>query len=415
MATRIEEYTAVDDALAAVRSKMKLRMRSEVIPTSSALGRVSAATLSAPRDVPPFASSHMDGFAVVAGDLSEASEASPVALKVAGKLNLGDAPRRRIRNGEAFQVSTGGAIPLGADAVLPVEHVRHDGDLLHVSSAAVPGRHVYRKGEEMRKGEVLVREGQVIRAQHTGFLLGLGITKVRVRARPRVAIVATGSELTEATDPKPGKIRDSHSPYFRSLFSVLGCDTMGLGIVKDDPKLVGAALRKGLARADFVVTLGGTSVGKADVVESALTSLNPDVLVHGIKMDRGRVAGVAVVGGRPVLMMPGPVQGAMNALILLGAPVVGWLSGAVEERAKDVACVLGGEWDARGRFSDFRKVVYVRLSRGSPASAEPLLGETESFRVLAEADGYVIVPESVTHMSKGDLVSVKLFPGFSFA
>lgn len=415
MVAKIEEYAAVDAALAAVRSKLKLRMRKELIPTPAAFGRVSAAALSAPRDVPPFAASHMDGFAVVAEDMSGASEENPAVLKVTGTLKLGDSPRRRIRSGEAFQVSTGGAIPLGADAVLPAEHVRLDGGLLYVNSAVIPGRHVYQKGEEMKKGEVLIREGQVIRAQHTGFLLGLGVTKVRVLARPKVAILATGSELTRAAHPKPGKVPDSHSPYFVSLFNALGCDALKLGIVRDEPKLVRASLQKGLAAADFVVTLGGTSVGKADVVETALTSLKPDVLVHGIKMDRGRVAGIAVVGGKPVLMMPGPVQGATNALILFGAPVVGWLSGAVEERTKDVVYPLGGDWDARKRFSDFRKVVYVRMSRESPPSVEPLLGETESFRVLAEADGYVVVPENVTHMSKGDLVSVKLLPGFSFA
>ena len=158
---------------------------------------------------------------------------------------------------------------------------------------------------------------------------------------------------------------------------------------------------------------GGTSVGRADLVGEAVRSLVPDVFVHGIKMDRGRVAGIAVVEGKPVLMMPGPIQGAMNAFILLGARVIGWLQGG-ERMGVEVSCPLEGQWEARKRFSHFRKVLYVKLVPGDRTSARPLAGDTESIKVLCEADGYVIVPEEVARLAEGSVVRVNLLPGFSF-
>jgi molybdopterin molybdotransferase len=409
----IEQYTGVDDALWRVREKLRPDQRVQIIQAKDSLGRVSAVDVVSPAAVPPFPTSHMDGFAVRSEDIKGASQAAPVTLRVTGEVRLGAETRRSVGNGEAFRVATGSRVPSGADTVVPAEHARVDGRVIVVTSAQESGRWVYKAGADVRKGERVLAKGDVIRAQQMGLMLGLGLTRVRVRERPKVAVIATGSELTDASSPRPGKVRDSHSPYVVSLVRALGAAPVDMGIVKDDQPEVTRTIRRALQRSDFVITLGGTSVGRADVVGEAILSMKPDLMIHGVKMDRGRVAGVAVVGGKPVLMMPGPIQGAMNAFVLFAVQIIGSLEGSMGRRL-ELQCRLGENWEARKRFPDFTKVVYVRLDSGH-GIAEPLVGETESIKVLSEADGYVVVPESVTRLEKGSTVVVKLLPGFSFA
>jgi molybdopterin molybdotransferase len=410
----IQRYTGVEDAMATVRDKLRPRLGAETVQTSDSFGRVSAADLTSPVAVPPFDTSHMDGFAVRSVDIRGATGTTPAALEIAGESRLGSAARAALRQGGAIRVATGSRVPSGADAVVPVESAREEGGRISVTSSQERGSWVYPAGADVRKGERVLTKGQVIRSQEVGLLLGLGLTRVRVRKRPKVAVIATGSELTDASAPKPGKIRNSHSPYFVSLIGALGAAPVDMGIARDDLREVGRILRRALARSDFVVTLGGTSVGRADVVGEAISSMKPALMVHGLKMDRGRVAGVAVIGGKPVLMLPGPIQGAMNAFALLGVQIIDLLSGR-EGGRQEVPCVLGASWEARRRFADFTKVAYVRVHGGQEMVAEPLAGETESIRVLCDADGYFVVPEDVTHIEKGSVVRVRLLPGFSFA
>lgn len=366
----------------------------------------------APADIPPFPASHWDGYAVMAGDLVGASHSGPVSLKVVGRAGPGGRPGPAISHGEAFQVMTGTPLPSGADAVVPVESAQRVGDHVAIREPIQSGSHVYAAGEDTKEGETILRKGQAIRVQDVGMLMALGFTKARVWRMPKVAVMATGSELAELGRPKPGKVVNSHSHVFLRLCERLGCIPLDLGIARDSKPEISRKLRNALVRADLILTLGGTSAGKHDYVAEAVESLGPDLLVHGIKMDRGRVTGVSVVGGKPVLIMPGPIQGAMNALLLLGLPLIDVLAGTVG-REVDVPCSFSDAWEARKRYADFRKVVYVKRDKGR-ATAKPLRAETESMRILSDADGYVIVPENVTRIDAGDHVVVRLLPGFSF-
>jgi molybdenum cofactor synthesis domain-containing protein len=400
-------------ALKVVLAKCRLGREVLVLPTEKAYGRISAKNLLASTAVPAFATSHMDGFAVKAFDLLTATEARPVSLEIKGEVRLGLSAKLTIRRGEAALVATGARIPAGTDTVIPAENTHRSGTKLFVNFRPERGSFVFRTGKDVRKGELVLSEGQVIRAQDIGLLLSLGLTTVSVWARPRVSVIATGGELTRKARPKPGLVRDSHSSVFLRLVEALACEPVDLGLVKDDPKEVAKIVRRGLAHSDFVLTLGGTSAGKRDFVGDAIKVLHPDVVFHGIKMDRGRVTGVAVVRGKPILMMPGPIQGAMNAFILFGVPIINALTGRVDV-GLEVSCRFDKAWVARRRFPNFRKVVYVKLWKGDEMVAEPLAGETESVKVLSDADGFIIVPESVTRIEKGSMVQVQLLPGFSF-
>lgn len=409
-----ESYTLVDGALAEALAKVKIHRSAESVPSRLAFGRVSAEDVLALDDVPEYPTAHWDGYAVVSDDLAGAGAETPVSLKVIGAVGPGSRAKESLGRGEAVRVATGAGLPSGADSVLPKESAEVHGGQVIVKEPSQPGSHVYGAGEDLRKGDAIVTAGQVLRAQDVGELISTAHLKVKVWKKPRVSVLATGSELVSERRPKKGKVVNSHTPVFLRLCEAFGCASVDLGIAKDERGVIAGRLRRALADSDLVLTLGGTSVGERDYLASAIEGMRPDVLVHRVKMDRGRVAGVAVVRGKPLVMMPGPIQGAMNAFLLLAVPMIEVLSGT-EERQSEVLCTFRGEWRARSRYADFRKVVYVRLERGTEMTASPLLAETESMKVLTEADGCIVVPENVTRIEAGEKVSVRLVPGFSFA
>ena len=408
----MREYTSVDAALKRVKASLHQGHGAEAVPALQAYGRVSAKDVLAPSGVPPFPTSQMDGFAVIAADLEKATVSRPAVLRVRGALGPGQAPRLSVSHGETIQVATGARVPSRADAVVPIEAVEVRTGEISVGFAPQRGSYVFRAGGDVRRGERVLYGGRAIRAQEVGLLTALGIAEVSVRTKPTVSVIATGTELTSAASPKAGKVPDSHSPIFVRLCQVLGCLGMELGVVGDDPEKLTEVLRKALATSDLVLTLGGTSAGSHDLVVGVISGLGPEVMIQGISMDRGRVTAIASVGGKPILMMPGPVQGAMNAFILLGIPLIETLTGRAKSELK-IHCTLGEAWEARKKFSDFRKIIYVELKNGDESVAKPLVAETESIKVLADADGYVVVPENIERIEKGEPVVVRLLPGFS--
>jgi molybdenum cofactor synthesis domain-containing protein len=262
---------------------------------------------------------------------------------------------------------------------------------------------------------LVVRKGEVIRAQEVGMLVGLAIKEVKVWKRPRIAVLATGDELTNSMSVSGTKIRNSHAPVLLAMARALGCDTIDLGIAPDKVSAMRSKISRGLGIADIVLMTGGTSVGKHDLAGEVVGKLQPKVLRHGVRMDRGRVSGVAVVRGKGIVMMPGPIQGAMNAFILLATPMIARLSGR-KELDITIGAKLTTRWKARRKFPNFTKVIYLRVSNSrGVVVAEPLAGETESMSLLTDSNAYAVIPEQVTALDTGQLVNAHLLPGFSFA
>jgi molybdopterin molybdotransferase len=410
----IEDYAGVDEVIGALRREVRVIKRVASVAPFEAFGRVSAREVVASRDVPPFDTSHMDGFAVRWQDVAGQEGGERRKFRIVGTSSLGARPPEVIGRIEAVRVSTGSKLPVGADTVVPLEDARVTGSVLTVEGRVKPGQFVYRSGEDVKRGERIIRRGHVLRAQDVARLISLGVMEVSVFERPRVAVIATGSELTNSPRPKPWQVVNSHGPMFVRLVERAGCLPVDMGIVPDSSDELERTLREALRSCDAVLTTGGTSVGERDITESAISSLSPSVLYHGVRMDRGRVTGVAVVKGKPIVFMPGPVQGAMNAYALFALPVMRRLSGCAEEELTVTARLSEG-WEARRRFSNFTKVLYVSLEmRRDGLAARPVVGETESMRVLTDSDGLVVVPESITKIERGAEVKVTLLPGFSF-
>lgn len=412
---RVEGYASVAEAQSTISARLKPRIHTEPVKAAEAGGRIAAEDFASPVSVPLFPTSHMDGYAVIASDLGKKGPCKALALR--GEVRLGDAKVLSMKSGETIRVPTGGRLPVGADAVVPVEEARRRGRSVYFSRTCRAGDFVYMTGSDVKKGELVLAKGKAIRAQDVGMLLSLGADRIRVFARPRVALIATGSELTnDSGSGEVGKVRNSHTQIFANLIRENGGEVVDLGIVPDDEGRIASALEAALQEADLVLTLGGASLGESDLVGPAVRRLAKDgEIIHGIRMDRGRVAGVAEVKGKPVVMMPGPIQGAMNAFVVFALPFMARLSGESPRFEPVLQAWLSEGWEARNPFRNFTKVLYVKLRRGRVGiRARPMTGETESMKLMTSSDGFVIVPESTVRLRAGAEVTVRLLSGFSY-
>jgi molybdopterin molybdotransferase len=258
-----------------------------------------------------------------------------------------------------------------------------------------------------------------LRPQDMGLLASLYVTRVKVFRKPKVAIIATGSELTSKEENiKLGKVLDTHSHIFSRLVDELGGLSFRMGIVADDIAKIRHKIESAMLKSmDLILTLGGSSVGKYDLVEAAINSIGkPDILFHGVKLDRGRVTGLGITKGKPIIIMPGPIQGAMNAFIVFAYPILKLLSGQLNRKPLSILSTLTEEWCARKKFSNFTKIIYVNIrnQRNGEFEADPVMGETETMTILTKSNGYIIVDEKTTHIKAGEKVKVQLLPGLSY-
>ncbi len=412
-----ERYVSVPEALRWVTRRIRAEPRMEVIGARETYGRVLAQDVEAEHDDPPHDTSHMDGYAIRARDVATATKGRPTVLTLEGETKLGTSTQITISGGEAVRVSTGGALPRGADAIVPVEWAITKQDAILVDRLIPTGHFVYRAGTDFRAGRRVFGKGAVMRAQDVGILIHLGRAHVSVFRRPRVAIIATGNELTDDIGSKSeALVRNSHSQIFARLVTESGGKPEDMGIVRDNEDEISGKISGAWKNAELVLTLGGTSLGRLDLVERAIRRfVSSEEIIHGIRMDRGRVAGLAVIRGKPIIMMPGPVQGALNAFILFGLPLLRIFSGQTS-RPHTFRAVLSEDWEARKRFANFTKVVYVRVKpTPSGLQAVPVVGDTESMTVLSDSNAFMVVPEVRTKIGKGEVVDVNLLPGFSYA
>jgi molybdenum cofactor synthesis domain-containing protein len=308
-------------------------------------------------------------------------------------------------------------LPKGADTVIPIEEVIVNGNEIKIDSPFPKGAFVYPTGTDLKYKQRIFSKGQLLRAQDVGLLAGLQIKKVLLFKKPKVGLIPTGSELSDDLEHiEPGQKFNTNSMVIAKLIEEAGALPIDFGITSDDVNVICKKLVTALKTCDLILTMAGTSVGKRDLVRAAITSLGkPGMIAHGIKLDRGRVAGVAVLKSRPIVALPGPIQGALNAFIVFAYPMIRLLSGRSEKGfGMQFYATLTKFWHARKKFPDFLNVVYVKLSYSKNGfKAEPLVGETESMSLLSKASGYILVPEKVTEMIPGQVVAVHLIPGFS--
>ena len=252
------------------------------------LGLVLSEDVYALLDMPPFSRSAQDGYALCSKDSIGATGENPVKLKVTGKIYAGDHLDVQVRPGEAVRIMTGAMVPAGADCVLRQEDTDEGEDVVQIYKEVEPGCSICFKGEEYKKGHILLHAGTKIDAAALAVASGNGIMELPVYERVKAAVVSSGSEVVEPGTPlTPGKIYNTNTIYMKARLSQLGARVMMTRTVGDDLEVMAEALKEAADQAELVVTTGGVSVGQKDLTEEALLSIGAKILFHGIAIKPG--------------------------------------------------------------------------------------------------------------------------------
>jgi molybdopterin molybdotransferase len=294
---------------------------------ADALGCVTAGTVVAGHDVPPFPNSAMDGFAVRAAD----TEGAPVVLEVVGTAAAGVPATVEVGPGQAVRIMTGGLLPDGADAIVMVERTAPEpaeaGDRVTILAPAMAGEHVRRPGEDLRAGQVLFEPGTELGPGHLGVLASVGAETVEVFPPARVGVLSTGDELVAgAGELRPGQIRDSNRPMLLALAARAGCVPVDLGTAPDDEAAITAALEAGVAGCDAVLTSGGVSVGDFDFVKTVLDRIG-DMHWWQVAVRPAKPLAFGTVGGTPVFGLPGNPVSSLVSFELFARPALRQMMG----------------------------------------------------------------------------------------
>ena len=385
--------------------------RAEDMATAQALGRVLAEDTRAPADLPHFARSAMDGYVVRAEDTHGATEGLPAYLKVVGEVAMGQPARVKLSAGDAALIHTGGMVAIGADSVVMVENTRSvDASMIEVVRPVAKGENVIQIGEDMAKGDALLPRGSKLRAQDIGCLLSLGITKVPVFQKVKVALIPTGDELVPPeTEPGPGQIRNTNAFALAALAAKAGAIPMVMDIVRDNYESLKATAQKALELANIVVVSAGSSVSTRDLTSRVIDSLGkPGVLVHGVSLRPGKPTILAAVGRKPVFGLPGNPASAMITFGIFVTPAIHRLSGCSQspQRFKVKAKLTRNIASAAGR-EDY---VPVQIEdKNGEMYADPVFGKSNLLFAMIRADGLAKVPLDKAGMTAGESVEITLF------
>ena len=396
----------VADAVAGFRPPCRTAV--EVVALADGLGRVPGEPVLAPHDLPGFARSTVDGYAVRAADTYGASEGLPGYLDVVGEVAMGAPSPVDVTPGGAVAIPTGAALPRGADAVVMVEHTQQAmAATVEILRPVAPGDGIVRADEDARSGAELVPAGRPLRAQDLGLLAAAGVIELPVHARPRVAILSTGDEVVDPATPalEPGQVRDAITVALAALIREAGGQPVPRGIVADDRAALEGALAGALADADVVVVSAGSSVGARDETAAAVASLGPPgIWCRGLAIKPGKPTLLAECDGVPVIGLPGNPRSALIVFRLVGMPLVRRAGGCDVAPAEPVtrARLARDLASAAGRLD----IVQVRVRDGV---ATPLFGASALLSVLTAADGFVIIDEPATGLASDTEVEVTLY------
>ncbi len=385
----------------------------EKIALSAALGRVLAADVAAPVDAPPFDRSAVDGFAVRANDIAGASEGTPRRLLLNGEvLACGVAPKLAVMPGTATAIATGGVVPRGADAVVMIEWTElvetNEGPAIDVRRAVAPGQFVSFAGSDIARGETVLRKGTLIGSREIGMLAACGIGEVALVRRPRVAVLSTGDELmAPGKKLPPGSVYDSNGAILAAAVTEAGGEPVPFGVFPDDVAVLEAATRRALADCDMVVLSGGTSKGAGDLSHRVIAKLGkPGILVHGVALKPGKPLCLAVVGGKPIAVLPGFPTSAIFTFHAFVAPVIRARAGLAPEAAAKIEATVPVRIPSELGRQEFVLVSLVAGEAGPVAfPSQKGSGAVTSF---SEADGFIEIEALAPALDADSSVNVTL-------
>ena len=404
----IRAMISLEEALESLFKRASGIQRTETVALSEAVGRVLLRDVVAAQDVPPFDRAAMDGYAVRAEGTYGAKQQKPKILRLVETVDAGSIAERVLREGECIQIATGAPMPEGADAVVMVEQTEAGSDgLISIFGAVHPGENIGKRGEDVDKGRIAVHGGEVLTPAKVGVCAALGVPRVEVYARPRVAVIPSGEEIVAPGEPLgPGKIHDVNSFTLGALLRENGAEPRTYPVMRDDIASIRESLEMAARECDVLVVSGGSSVGARDFMVNVVSEMG-ELLFHGIAVKPGKPTLGGVVNGKLVLGMPGyPTSCLTNGYGIL-VPLVRRIArlppprmGSVEgEMARRVVSTIGRH-----------QYLPVKVERdGLRIVVHSVFKESGAITSISEADGYIEIPANVDIVEKGERVKVWLF------
>lgn len=399
-----QKLTKTEEALNKWFNALQLdKPKSIEIPLGKALNRIITEEVVAEDALPRFDRSAVDGYALNSASATAASQFKPATAK------LTDA--NVILPDQAKLVWTGNPIPEGADAVVMIENTSKREEEIEVWTPLAPGENVVRRGEDVRKGETIVKAGTRLNPYHLGLLAALGKSQVNVAEKPRIAIFATGNELArEGTKPTQNQIYDSNRTMFAAMCSELGAEPVDLGIVKDNMNEIVDNIKIGLNTADAILTTGGTSVGGLDLVPDAVNKVGkPGIVVHGVALRPGMPTALASLNGKPVMVLSGNPVAAIVGFEVFARPLICRMLGMETEEPRQLvkATLTRRVSAALGRKTFVRVRVFLK---NGEILAEPVSARgSGAISTMTRGNGFVIIPEDREGVTENEVVTVRLF------
>ena len=379
----------------------------------SAAGHHVAQELNVPEDVPSADRSFMDGFAVDSENVARA----PVRLRIAGEVLMGSVLEKRLQDGEAMSVPTGGFLPAGANAVVMQEDTTRDGDFVVIQKAVVRDENVQKQAEDFKKGDVLFPKFHRLRSQDLAALATFGIAEVSVIRKPNVAIISTGNELVHFRKIlHAGQIRETNALALATAARQFGFSTELLGIIPDRMEDQTAAMKKAIASADVVLVSGGSSVGERDYTLDVIRTFEDSRIVfHGLAIRPGNPTIFGTIGKSAIFGLPGQPVSSLIVFYEFVLPFLFHLAGEKVDypqfaatRLPTIRAILDRDVQPLKLKTDY---VRLRLNHGNTGwVATPVLGKSASLSTLARADAYTLVPPGVEPLHSGEPVTAILFP-----
>lgn len=409
----MSEMISLEEARTLVLSHVR-PLPVETVPVLEAVGRVAAADLASDIDIAPFAHSAMDGFAVRASELAEASPESPVELDVIAEVAAGDVFEGVIGAGQCVRIMTGAPLPADADAVVKYEVVNavsgdgKPGSRVAFRAPADARANVREAGEEARAGEVVVGRGEVVGTAGVGFLASCGITEMPTYRRPRVAVIAIGSELVAPTEvPAPGKIRNSNSYALAACAQAAGAVPVVLPIVEDTHEALAAAVRDAAASYDFVVTSGGASNGDFDFIKPVVEELG-QLLMTTVNMRPGKAQTFGLVDGTPVFGLPGNPAAAYVGFEMIVRPALRKMQGFSRFERPVVKARLSTDAKKRDPRRIFLRSTLSKDAAGGYVVTPAKNQSSGLFGPIQRSNCMAILPEGLESRTAGSVVECVL-------
>jgi molybdopterin molybdotransferase len=379
------------------------------LPLTDAFGCVVAEDVLATHDLPEFASSAMDGFAVRASDVAGATPAQPRELKIVGRALIGHEPEGTVGAGETMHIATGAPVPAGADVIVPIENANVDGDeVVRLLDGPPPGTHVRPRGEDVHEGDVLIPSGKRVGAPELGLLAHAGHPTPLVHPRPRVVVLSTGDELVSPTEtPTFGQVRDANSFTIFGALREMGAMPVMAGIVRDDVESLRDTIFNFEIQADAFVSSGGVSVGERDVVKAAFFRRG-EVDFYKVAMQPGMPQGFGHVEGKPYFGLPGNPVSVFVSLEVFVRPAILKMMGRRHLFRPEVTARLTDQVRGpRGKLQFAR--VEVRHEKDGWSATPTGSRGSNLISTVARANGLAMIPAGTETAPAGSTVQVMLF------